>query len=267
MDVAFLVDTSKGVSNLNFQREKNFVKTLVRSFTISSNLSRVGIISYGDKSEITVNFSDEQSTDSLIKRVDSIPILGGGPQIDQALEMAAAELFSPNGPSRAAVPRTVVIVTDCEKDPVAGPSRLDEAVNLLRKDGVKVLVVAVGCEREDEKKELEMLVEAADDMFTPDSFENLAAAAATVSAAAADFAGTMASFKHSQIRVIQRRALPAFGFNCDQNQYFSLVKCHIKLSYHGKSNTVSFRRKNILFTMSISSRFHFRKSNRNSRQF
>lgn len=204
MDVAFLVDTSEGVSNLNFQREKNFIKTLVRSFTISSNLSRVGIISYGDKSEITVNFSDQQTTDGLIKRVDSIPFLGGGPQIDQALEMAAAELFSPAGPARAAVPRTVVIVTDCEKDPTAGPSRLDEAVDLLRKDGVKVFVVAVGCESEDDKRELEMLVEGADDMFTPDSFESLAAAAARVSAAAADFAGIVAGFKHSRIKVTQR---------------------------------------------------------------
>lgn len=202
MDVAFLVDTSEGVSDLNFQREKNFVKTLIRSFTISSNLSRVGIISYGNATDLTVTFSDQQTTDSLIEGVDSIPFLGGGPQIDQALKMAAAQLFSPSGPARVAVPKTVVIVTDCEQDPMAGPSRLDNSVVLLRNNGVKVLVVAVGCEDEDDKQELETLVEGAEEVFTPDSFEDLAAAAERVRAAAAEIAGTLASFDNEVVSPI-----------------------------------------------------------------
>ena len=194
MDVAFLVDTSEGVSNVNFQREKNFIKTLVRSFKISSELSRVSIISYGNETDLTVNFSDQQSTDNLVERVESIPFLGGAPQIDEALEMAAAQLFSPSGPARAAVPKTVVIVTDCEQDTTTGPRRMDESVSLLRENGVKVLVVAVGCESDDEKKNLETLVEGAEEIFTPNSFKNLAAAAERVSAAAAEIAGTFASF-------------------------------------------------------------------------
>lgn len=190
MDVAFLVDTSQGVSDLNFQREKNFVKRLVRSFTVSARLSRVSLISYGNDTDLTVNFTNNQTTNSLIERVDSIPFLGGGPQVEQALEMAAAELFSPSGPARAAVPKTVVIVTDCEQDPTTGPSRLDDSVALLQNNGVKVLVVAVGCESDEDKQELGVLVEAAEDTFTPDSFANLAAAAARVSAAASEIAGT-----------------------------------------------------------------------------
>lgn len=199
MDVAFLIDTSAGVSDLSFQREKNFLKTLVRSLTISFNLGRVGVISYGNESNLTVNFSDQQTLDSLIERVDSIPFLGGEAHIDKALQMASEKLFSPPAPAHAAVPRSVIIVTDCENNPSNGPIRLDDSVDPLRKDGVKILVVAVGCESDDDIKGLETLVEGADDIFAADSFESLAAAASRVRAAASDFAGIIAGVSSASI--------------------------------------------------------------------
>ena len=105
MDVAFLIDTSDKISRTNFEREKHFIKTLVRSVVFSSNLTRVSVISYGNESDLAVDFSDQQSTGSLIERVDSIPFLGGHPQIDRALEMAAAHLFSSYGSARADSPQ------------------------------------------------------------------------------------------------------------------------------------------------------------------
>lgn len=189
MDVAILVDTSDGISAINFEREKNFVKSLVRSFTISSNLSRVSIMSYGNDTDLTINFSDQQTRESLIRGVDALPFLGGRTQVDQALEMAAAQLFSPLGTSRLAVPRTVVIVTsNCQQDPSAGSNRLNETVALLRRNGVRILVTAV-CDDVDDKA-LGTLVEDEEDIITADSFRALAAAARTVSAAASQIAGT-----------------------------------------------------------------------------
>ena len=189
MDVAFLIDTSDGVSSANFEREKHFLKTLVRSVAFSSNRSRVSIISYGYESDLTVNFSEQQSTGSLIERVDSIPFLGGDPNMAKALKMAAAQLFSPSGSARTDLPRTIVIVTDCERDNSSSQSNFDASSEMLQKEGVKIFVVAVGCESEDNKKELEVLVDRADDIFTPDSFDNLAVAAVEVRSAAGEYAG------------------------------------------------------------------------------
>lgn len=189
MDVAILVDASERISPIDFEREKNFVKSLVRSFTISSSLSRVSIMSYGNETDLTVNFSDQQTRESLLRRVDTLPFLGGQSQIDQALEIAAARLFSPSGTARAAVPRTVVIVTtQCCPDRKTGSNRLNETVAWLRRNGVKILVTAVCDDVDDEG--LETLVEDEEDIITADSFEGLAAAAEKVSAAASQVAGT-----------------------------------------------------------------------------
>ena len=204
MDIAFLVDTSAAVSDLNFKREKNFLKTLIRSFTISSNLSRVSLISYGNETDLTVSFSDRQTTDSLIGRVDSLPFLGGRTQINQALEMAAAQF------ARDAVSRTVVIVTDCRcrKGLMEDSSRLNETVALLRRNDVRILVVAAGCDGDE--KGLDTLVEDENDIFTADSFEGLAAAAARVSAAASQIAGTVEPCENDLLFYLQFHSLCCF---------------------------------------------------------
>lgn len=188
MDAAILVDTSAGISALNFQREKAFVKTLIRSFTISRNLSRVSLLSYGNKTEVTVNFFDQQNRESLTRNVDSLPLLGGPSQINQALEVAASQLFSPSGSSRAAVPRTIVVVTDGRQDLTVGSGGLNETIALLRQNGVKILVVAVGGEDVDEDG-LGILVEEEDHIFTAESFETLAAKLEKVSTVASEIAG------------------------------------------------------------------------------
>ena len=188
MDIAILVDTSEGISSIDFEREKNFVKSLVRSFTISSSLSRVSIMSYSNETDLTVNFADQQTKESLIRRVDALPFLGGQTQIYQALETAAAQLFSPSGTARSAVPKTVVIVTtQCCQKRITGSSRLKETVALLRRNGVKILVTAV-CDDIHEEG-LGTLVENEEDIITADSFEDLAEAAEKVSAAASQVAG------------------------------------------------------------------------------
>jgi len=148
-------------------------------------------MSYSNETDLTVNFSDQQTKKSLLRRVDALPFLGGRTQIDQALETAAAQLFSPSGTARAAVPRTIVIVTtQCCQDRMTGSSRLNETVALLRRNGVKILVTAVCDDVDDEG--LGTLVEDEEDIITADSFEGLAAAAEKVSAAASQVAGTFA---------------------------------------------------------------------------
>lgn len=194
MDVLFLIDTSEGVSDLDFQREKNFIKTLVRSFKISSDLSRVGLISYSNKTEITVNFSDEQSRDSLFERVESLPFLGGQRQFNNALEMAAAQFVSPPGSSRSAVPKAAFIITNCDQVSTKGTDHLEESSSLLQENDVKVLIIAVGCDGAVQENNLQRLALDAEQMFTLDSFENLAEAAERLTVAAADIAGSLAVF-------------------------------------------------------------------------
>lgn len=209
MDVLFLIDTSEGVSDLDFQREKNFIKTVVRSFKISSDHSRVGLMSYSNETEITVNFSDEQSHDSLLERVESLPFLGGQRQFNNALETAAAQFFSPSGSSRSVVQKAAVIITNCDQVSTKGTDHLEES-SLLQENDVKVLIIAVGCDGADQENNLQKLVQDAEQIFTPDSFENLAAAAKRLTVVAADIAGSLAVFLYMDSELSMSR--------CPKNQ-------------------------------------------------
>ncbi|XP_073236997.1 collagen alpha-3(VI) chain-like [Porites lutea] len=201
MDVLFLIDTSEGVSDLDFQREKNFIKTVVRSFKISSDHSRVGLMSYSNKTEITVNFSDEQSHDSLLERVESLPFLGGQRQFNNALETAAAQFFSPSGSSRSVVQKAAVIITNCDQVSTKGTDHLEES-SLLQENDVKVLIIAVGCDGADQENNLQKLVQDGEQIFTPDSFENLAAAAKRLTVVAADIAAPDECTKSADVAFI-----------------------------------------------------------------
>ena len=192
MDVAFLVDSSDGVTPINFEREKNFLKTIVRSLNLSPGLSRVSIIPYSERADVTVNFSDRLSMDSLLRRIDNIPYYGGRKQIDQALQLAASRLFLPGGSARQYVPRTLVIVTDGEQERLTAGTAFNESLALLKENGVKFLVVAIGGDVDG--RELDAFVEDENDVFIADSFETLAAQAAKVTESASKFAGMFSFF-------------------------------------------------------------------------
>ena len=61
MDLGIIIDRSGSVGFANFDKTKNFLRTLVRRLQISSNGNRVGIIAYQSVAELVVKFADVNS--------------------------------------------------------------------------------------------------------------------------------------------------------------------------------------------------------------
>jgi len=122
----------------NFQILKNFTKSLILSFDISSGSTRVGVIVYSTNSTVAFKLDQYSSYNEVEEAIDTISYPGGGTYTGKALNKAAIDLYS-DAVVRENVPKVLVVITDgVSTDAVTQPAAL------LNDSGVLVYVVAIG---------------------------------------------------------------------------------------------------------------------------
>ncbi len=85
---------SSGSLRSQYPKEKTFVKTLARSFRLGLSRTRAGIITFSQRSELSVKLSQYDSVDDFVTAVDSLPLMGSITRIDRALRLAENEFFT-----------------------------------------------------------------------------------------------------------------------------------------------------------------------------
>ena len=164
-DVLFLIDSSYEVSQEDLVREKDFIKSLVRSLNISSDSSRAALISYGDRGSISSRFIRLKNLTDFDRFVDNASYIGGERRIDKAVEMATRLLNEAGAASSK-----VVIFLTAGKQASSGKS-LEDVVQPLRRHGTKTYVIAIG--KQTDLQELKPLVISPEDVLTVQSFTEL----------------------------------------------------------------------------------------------
>ena len=181
-----MVDSSASVGNPNYEKEKDFVKSLARLVNATSEKSRVAVIAYSRSTIPVVRFGSYQSLDDLDKKVDDMPLLGESyRRMDVALQSAAQILNS----ARQHTPKIAVLLTAGRQIP--GGVSLDTATQPLRNLNVTVLVVAVG--QQYNKQELDAVVSEQKDLFEIESFNVLLSRARTIGEAIEEKSGNLPS--------------------------------------------------------------------------
>ena len=141
IELGFVVDGSSSVQaygEKNFQMMKNFTKSLILSFNVSSGVTRVGFIVYSTNSTVAFTLDQYSSSNEVAEAIDSISYRGGGTYTGKALYEAANNLYN-HTTVRGNVTKILVVVTDgVSTDSVAQPAAL------LNYNGVLVYVVAIG---------------------------------------------------------------------------------------------------------------------------
>lgn len=135
------MDGSASVKEQDFEQFKNFVKSLVGSYTISESGVRFSVVEYSDKARIAIPLSRYSDSNQLKTEINGIQPSGGTSQIKKALETALREGFSSENGARPDAPKTLILITDGKS---AGEASLQGAVLALRKSGVVVHVVGIG---------------------------------------------------------------------------------------------------------------------------
>ena len=128
----FLIDSSRGVTEDVYKKEKEFVNTLVGHFNINTRGPRATAVIYGNTASTISSFVEP----GLKGRVISAPLLNTPRRMDKALEHAADILKSSVGN------RKVVILLTAGRQSAGKP--VGDAVQQLRNVGAQIYVVAIG---------------------------------------------------------------------------------------------------------------------------
>ena len=171
IDVGFILDSSGSLRN-NYEQEKEFLKSLAKTFGVSSNGSRAGVVTFSYFSEHSIKLSDHSDIASFNRAVDKIPLMGSTTRIDKALRLAQKELFSLSNGGRAGVPKLLILLTDGTQTQDAGAEDPGDIAEELRADGINILVIGIG--RGINETELTHIAGEEKSVYSAASFESLA---------------------------------------------------------------------------------------------
>lgn len=171
-DVAFVVDTSGSISDENFKKQKDFVKSLASSFDPTSTKHQLGLISYSSNAQMEVSFTDKADRKEFEEAVDRVPHTKGRTRLDKALKLASSQLFTTEGGARSGQPKAMIILTDGKQSQDPDTVPLQDAVRPLKKLGVRIYAIAIGDDVD--LNELYEVTESKEDVFTVSDFDDLA---------------------------------------------------------------------------------------------
>ena len=171
IDVGFILDSSGSLRN-NYEQEKEFLKSLAKTFGVSSNGSRAGVVTFSYFSKHSIKLSDHGDIATFNQAVDNIPLMGSTTRIDKALRLAQKELFSLGNGGRVGVPKLLILLTDGTQTQDAGAEDPGDIAEELRADGINILVVGIG--RGINETELTHIAGEEKSVYSAASFESLA---------------------------------------------------------------------------------------------
>ncbi|CAH3172036.1 unnamed protein product [Porites lobata] len=144
LDVGIIIDGSGSVGKANFQKGKEFVKSLISHFIISTKATHFGVITYSTYAKLEFDFANTKYYEivELKKRVMEITYPGKWTRTDRALEMAAQKLFTDAGGDRKDKPNVLIVLTDGKTN--RGSKPYPEVLRPLQERGVRTVAVGIG---------------------------------------------------------------------------------------------------------------------------
>ena len=202
-EVVFVIDSSYEVTQEDYKKQKEFIKSLVRDLDLSSNRSRAALITYGDRGTLTSRFIGLKNLDALDKSIDNASYVGGDRRIDKGLKMVARALNE-----AGATTTKLVIFLTAGKQASSGGS-LGDAVQPIRQFGAKTFVIAIG--KKPDVQELRPLVASPENVVTVVSFKELKSQTTRVASHISENAGKKKKMLFRFLKVICHQILPSLS--------------------------------------------------------
>ena len=160
MDIVFILDTSNSVTQRDLEKQKEFVKLMAQRFDVSPFASHAAVLSYGDKTILIGGLYDHVRGKRFEDNVDSVTLIGGKRNIQEALKEATNHLaiFGRQNASNV-----VFLITYGRQSPELGSQRLQEIVQNVRDTNAILYVIGVGVDADDQQ--LGLIVESTTDFF------------------------------------------------------------------------------------------------------
>ena len=164
------MDSSGSLRN-DYQREKDFLKTVAGAFGISNNGSRSSVLTFSYNSELSIKFKDHFDQKSFNDAVDAIPLMGHTTRIDTAFRLAQKEMFTEANGARLNLPSILILLTDGSQTRDAGAENPEDIADELRASGINLIVVGIG--KGVNQTELDLMAGGPQKAFSAASFDEL----------------------------------------------------------------------------------------------
>ncbi|CAG2188029.1 unnamed protein product [Mytilus edulis] len=140
LDLVFALDSSTSLAPQDFDVAKQFVKSIVDSFEISSDKTQVGVIRFSTTVDGGFNLNQHTSADGLKKAIDGVQYKSGGTHTAEAIEFAIKNLFTTTNGARLGSSKILILVTDGRSE--NGIETLKQAAAAKAK-GISIFAIGV----------------------------------------------------------------------------------------------------------------------------
>ncbi|XP_013384288.1 collagen alpha-4(VI) chain-like [Lingula anatina] len=139
-DIIFILDGSGSVSTPDFDKQLQFIKSLVRKFDVGPNAVKVGVLQYSTYAVQEFNLNTHNTEAAILAAVDRIKQKRGGTNTAFALSTARKSSFTAAKGDRPNVPNIAIVMTDGQSINMAATAR---EANMLR-NIASVFAIGVG---------------------------------------------------------------------------------------------------------------------------
>ena len=182
INLGFVMGMSSSITVKNYEKQRNFVKNVADTFSVSMGKTEAGVVTYNEEASLWIRFGQHKNNEEFKTAVDKIPYWGGQTRIERGLKMAADGLFGAIKQERANLSKILIVLTNGGQSSDPKATSLDQAVLPLLKLGVRLLAVGIGSDVS--RDELRLIVEKDEDIFTVDNFDELLAKSNQIARAA-----------------------------------------------------------------------------------
>ena len=162
---------SSGSLKSDYQKGKDFVKTIAGEFNIGPDGSRAGVVTFSSKAEHNIKLKDHIDINSFNAAVDAIPLMGHQTRIDKALRLSQKELFAPENGGRPTLPEVLILITDGKQTKADGAEDPSVVTNEMRKAGIHIIVIGIGSGTD--QKELDNIAGGDGKAYVAKSFDEI----------------------------------------------------------------------------------------------
>jgi hypothetical protein len=176
-DIIFLLDSSGSEGRTNFGKQKDFVTSLVNTFTIGHTAFQVGVVTFSSGTHPEFTLRTYTTKSSLIHGIAAITYQSGITNTGPALDYVRQHSFTSAAGDRTDAPNVLIVMTD-GKSTVASATLT--ASGLIHRAGIKTSAIGIGISVS--HTELSAIATDSHHVFTVSSFDALHTIQAQVSA-------------------------------------------------------------------------------------
>ncbi|OMJ65924.1 hypothetical protein SteCoe_37419 [Stentor coeruleus] len=212
-DISFIVDESSSISGPDYSLAKSFLQEFVSNTSIGLQETQFAIVRFSTLVECQVYFNTYNLNSQLINYINSMSQLQGSTNTASAINFTLSNVFKNTTGARnpsLGYGRIVIVITDGNSN---NPSNTASAALEMRNAGITVYAIGVGAIT---YSELLNIAGTPNNVFTPDTYQDLVNILATVKKTACSTPGQSSVNIETKVNLVEKQ-YKFFMTNFDDN--------------------------------------------------